>query len=45
MKISTNTLKSGMRYLSMLPLSILSKTGDGHTPASSDGPAWEEEKP
>lgn len=43
MNFSFSTLASGMRYLSMLPLSILSKTGDGHTPASSDGPAWDEE--
>ncbi|MCQ2136768.1 MAG: hypothetical protein MJY67_07605 [Bacteroidales bacterium] len=44
MKLSISSLSSGMRYLSTLPLSFLTKTGDGHTPASSDGPSWDEEK-
>lgn len=43
MKFSFSTLTSGMRYLSMLPLSFLSKTGDGHTPASPYGPSWDKE--
>lgn len=44
MKLDISTLASGMRYLSLLPLKFLTKTGDGRTPASSEGPAWDKEK-